>query len=348
MTGRERILTALKREQPDRVPTMEWVLNPDVTEAITGDRDALAFARKAGVDAIAVSLNYTSEKLDDKHFIDEWGVKRISYDEYPTPVGYPITDEASFEQYHVPDPDAEYRFDSIRRALERAQGEIGIVARVKDVFSIPRDLMGFEEFLMSFYLQPELTARLMQMCVEHSTRIGHNLREIGIEVVVIGDDIANNTGLLLRPEMYMEQVYPYFKQLVQNLKKEGLFVIKHSDGDLHAVLDALVDSGIDCLDPIDPLVNMDIAEMKKIYGDRIALKGNIDCVRTLVEKPLGDVRRETARCMLDASVGGGHIISSSNSIHRGISPENYKYFLQQVHELGSYPLDVEELRRIAE
>lgn len=347
MTGRERIISALKREQPDRVPTMEWVLNPDVTEAITGDRDQLAFAKKAGLDAIAVSLNYAKETFDDRHYIDEWGVKRISYDEYPTPVEYPIKDENDFKSFKVPDPDAEYRFDSIKKALKEADGEIGVVARVKDVFSEPRDLMGFEEFLMSFYLQPELAAQLMEMCVEHSTRIGHNLRELGVEVVVIGDDIANNTGLLMRPEMYLEQVYPYFKQLVQNLKKEGLYVIKHSDGDLRAVLDELVDSGIDCLDPIDPLGSMDIAYMKRVYGGRIALKGNIDCVKTLVDKPLEDVRAETARCILDASSGGGHIISSSNSIHKGIDPRNYKYFLEQVHELGVYPLDVKGLAKIA-
>lgn len=347
MTGKERILTALKRQQPDRVPTMEWVLNPDVTEAITGDRDQIAFAKKMGVDAVAVSLNYTKEKIDDRHFVDEWGVTRISYDEYPTPVGYPIKDENDFKNFKVPDPDAEYRFDSIKQALREADGEIGVIARVKDIFSLPRDMMGFEDFLMSFYLQPELAAQLMQMCVEHSTRIGHNLRELGIEVVVVGDDIANNTGLLMRPEMYVEQVYPHFKQLVQNLKKEGLYVIKHSDGDLRAVLPELVDSGIDCLDPIDPLGSMDIAYMKKTYGGRIALKGNIDCVKTLVEKPLADVRKETARCILDASVGGGHIISSSNSIHKGIAPDNYKYFLEQVCELGAYPLDTQALEKIA-
>lgn len=347
MTGKERMITALKRQQPDRVPTMEWVLNPDVTEAITGDRDQIAFAKKMGIDAVAVSLNYSKETVDSEHFVDEWGVKRISYDEYPTPVGYPIKDEADFKQFKVPDPDAEYRFDSIKKALKQAEGEIGIVARVKDIFSQPRDMMGFEDFLMSFYLQPELAAQLMEMCVEHSTRIGKNLKELGVEIVVIGDDIANNTGLLMRPDMYVEQVYPHFKQLVQNLKAEGLYVIKHSDGDLRAVLDELVDSGIDCLDPIDPLGDMDIAYMKKTYGDRIALKGNIDCVGTLVDKSLEDVKKETARCLLDASFGGGHIISSSNSIHKGINPKNYECFLEEVHEMGVYPLDKEALEKVA-
>ncbi|MEG2189125.1 MAG: hypothetical protein RRY08_04780, partial [Christensenella sp.] len=127
MTGAERIITALKRQQPDRVPTMEWVLNPDVTEAITGDRDQIKFAKKMGVDAVSVSLNYTKQTIDDKHFMDEWGVTRISYDEYPTPVAYPIKEESDFDGFNVPDPDAEHRFDSIRQALKEAEGEVGVV-----------------------------------------------------------------------------------------------------------------------------------------------------------------------------------------------------------------------------
>ena len=147
--------------------------------------------------------------------------------------------------------------------------------------------------------------------------------------------------------MFREQVLPYFDKLVKNLKAAGLYVIKHSDGDLRAVLDDLVDTGIDCLDPIDPLGHMSMSHMKKEYGHRIALKGNVDCVDTLVNKSTADVRREMALCMLEGSLGGGHIISSSNSIHRGINPVNYRCFLEAVKEFGAYPLDIEQLRRIA-
>ncbi len=346
MTGRERILAALRRQQPDRLPTMEWVLHPHVMKDMNGAVSDVEFARKAGLDGIAVSLDYTQERIDDRHFKDEWGVVRVSYDDYPNPVGYPVKDIADFEKIVIPDPDADYRYNKIKKALAAVGDEIAVVPRVKDVFSQPRDLMGFEEFLMAFYLDPELIEAMMKMCVAHSTAIAKNLVEIGIEAVVIGDDIANNTGLLIKPEMYLEQVYPYFKELVGNFKDLGLLVIKHSDGDLRAILPELVESGIDCLDPIDPLGNMDMAYMKKTYGARIALKGNVDCVETLVGKPVDDVRKETAQCILDGAVGGGHIISSSNSIHKGISPVNYQAFLDAVIEFGYYPIDEEYLRKV--
>lgn len=346
MTGRARIIAALNRKIPDRVPTMEWILHPEVMKNMNGADSDIEFAIKAGLDGIAVSLDYTKKIIDNRHFIDEWGVTRVSYDDYPNPIGYPIKTMADFEKFAVPDPDAEHRFDKIKDALNQVGDEIAVVARVKDVISQPRDLMGFEDFLMAFYLDPELIEALMKMCVEHSTKIAKNLVEIGVQAIVIGDDIANNTGLLMSPGMYLEQVYPYFKELVGNFKKLGLLVIKHSDGDLRAILPELVDSGIDCLDPIDPLGNMDMGYMKKKYGNRIALKGNVDCVETLVGKPIEQVRKETLQCMLEGSVGGGHIISSSNSIHRGINPQNYQVFLDTVKEYGVYPIDENGLREV--
>ncbi len=348
MTGRERVITALERKEPDRLPTMEWVLHPQVMQQMYGTTNDLEFAKRADLDGVAVSLNYTKQRIDSRHIIDEWGVTRVTYDDYPNPVGFPIETMDDFEKMKVPDPDAEYRFDSIKNALETVSPEIAVVARVKDVFSHPRDLMGFENFLMAFYLQPELVEALMLMCVEHSTRIARNLKEIGVEVIVIGDDIANNLGLLVSPEMYLAQVYPHFKTLVENFKKIGLYVIKHSDGDLRAVTKELVDTGIDCLDPIDPLGSMDIRYMKQTYGERVALKGNVDCVKTLVDGSKKDVIQDTLNCMLAASVGGGHIISSSNSIHRGIDSGLYQVFLDTIREYGTYPIDTDRITHALE
>jgi len=347
MTGRERLISALKREKPDRLPTLEWVLDTEITQAITGDSDQIEFAKKRNIDGVSVSLNYRNTTIDDKHFVDEWGVTRISYDEYPTPVKHPIETLEDFEKLKIPDPNDEYHYQSIRDAVTRCKTEdIAVVGRVKDIFSQPRDLMGFQEFLMSFYLEPELATRMMEMCVEHSTVVGKNLRKLGVDIVVIGDDIAHNTGLLLSPEMFREQVLPHLTELVQNLKKEGLYVIKHSDGDLNSIVDDLVGTGIDCLDPIDPLGHMDMKSVTEQYANQIARKGNVDCVSVLVDQSVEKVWAETARCILEGAQPGGHIISSSNSIHRGINPTNYSAFLDAARELGVYPLDIERLNKV--
>ncbi len=344
MTGRERVLAVLQRQEPDRVPTFEWIINPGVIEKMTGQRSEIEFIRQLHLDGMAVGTDMQKTPVDDRHFKDEWGITRVTYDEYPNAVGFPISDEGDLKTLTVPDPDADYRFDNIRHVMQEFGDEKAIIIRLRDVFSQPRDLLGFEHFLMSFYTQPDLVKRLMEISVDYNTRLAKNAKELGGEVIVVGDDIATNKGLLIRPKMYREMVLPYFNQLIANFKALGFYVIKHTDGDIRKVLDDLVDSGIDCLDPIDPLGGLDIGDIKERYGDQVCLKGNVDCVSTLVDKTPDEVVREVKACILAASPGGGHIISSSNSIHSGIHPVNYRTFLDAVKEYGTYPLDFEHLR----
>lgn len=352
MTGRERVLTVLDRKMPDRVPTMEWILASNVLDGAYGTKDPVEFAYRADLDALAVSLNYKNRVLDvdesgNETFINEWGITCKVHEEYPMPVVHPIQEMDDLKDFVVPDPDASYRFDNIIKTQKAFGDERMVVARVRDVVSQPRDLMGFTNYLASFYEDEDLIYQLSKISCDYSMRICENLHDLGIEVIVIGDDIADNFSLLMSPVMFREMVLPHFTKLVQHAKRMGMKVIKHSDGDLNAVVEDLIGAGIDCLDPIDRRGHMDMGELKRKYGHQIAFKGNVDCVSTLVDQPLSAVRREVAQCLLEGGRDGGLILSSSNSIHAGVNPQNWKYMLELREELGRYPLDVDKLERIA-
>jgi uroporphyrinogen decarboxylase len=102
----------------------------------------------------------------------------------------------------------------------------------------------------------------------------------------------------------------------------------------------IVDSGIDCLDPIDPVAGMNLTEIKQQYGGRIALKGNVDCAQTLTFKSVAETVAETKACLRIAAPGGGYILSSSNSIHSAVKPENYVAMLDTLQQYGTYPIRV--------
>jgi uroporphyrinogen decarboxylase len=103
----------------------------------------------------------------------------------------------------------------------------------------------------------------------------------------------------------------------------------------------IVDSGIDCLDPIDPVAGMDIAAVKAKYGDRIALKGNVDCAHTLTFGSVKEVIEETKDVIRKAGGGGGLILSSSNTVHSSAKPENYLAMLHALRMYGRYPLSLD-------
>jgi uroporphyrinogen decarboxylase len=78
--------------------------------------------------------------------------------------------------------------------------------------------------------------------------------------------------------------------------------------------------------------------VKEKYGDRIALKGNVDCAQTLSYASVDEVVEETKEVIRKGAPSGGFILSSSNSIHASVKPENYLAMLDTLKKYGSYPL----------
>jgi uroporphyrinogen decarboxylase len=115
-------------------------------------------------------------------------------------------------------------------------------------------------------------------------------------------------------------------------KRRGIPVLKHSDGNLYPILDDLVEAGISGLHPMEPGA-MDLADVKKKYGEKICLLGNVDCKHVLPSGTEEDVRRDTRRCIDAAAKEGGHILTSSSSIHANSQFEN---FYTMVNETGKH------------
>jgi uroporphyrinogen decarboxylase len=151
------------------------------------------------------------------------------------------------------------------------------------------------------------------------------------------DDVANDMGLLLNPELYFRLIAPRFRRVVQGFKALGYLTIKHSDGDIRPLIDWWLDSGVDCLDPVDPAAGLDLGDFKARYGGRACLKGNVNCTGPLANGPAAAIESEVRECIRKGAPGGGYILSSSNIIHSGVPPANYAVMLKALRELGRYP-----------
>jgi uroporphyrinogen decarboxylase len=145
----------------------------------------------------------------------------------------------------------------------------------------------------------------------------------------------------MSPQHFRQFVLPYLKRSIDAAHDEGVPFIKHTDGNIWAILDDLVQAGIDALDPIEPAAGMDIGEVKAKYGDRIAVIGNVDCSFVLTRGTVEEVEEAVKETIAKASPGGGHILASSNSIHPAVKPENYKAMVEAARKFGRYPIDPE-------
>ena len=338
MNGKQRILAALRREVPDTVPMFEWFVDVTVGEALVGSGDAIDVAERLDLDGVNVRANYRSERIDDVTLVDEWGMKRqLTGDVLPAVVASPIADITQHAGFTFPDPEAPHRFETLERALDRFGDERAIVLNLRDGFSDMRDLLGYEGALMAMLLEPEHFDALLDRAIGYNLKLAEVAKaRYGTQIVATTDDVANATGLLMRPATYFDRLGPGFKKVIGGYKELGYLVIKHCDGNVDAVLDHWIESGIDCLDPIDPAGGYTIPGMKERIGDKVCLKGNVDCTGALCTGTAEEVAEEVRQCIDGGAAGGGLIISSSNTIHRGVKPENFKAMIEAVREYGVY------------
>ncbi|MBN1299381.1 MAG: hypothetical protein JW997_06825 [Actinobacteria bacterium] len=337
LSGEERLLRTLQLKQADRVPHFEWYIDKKVINAISPGKSYEEFCYLADNDAICVDCNYDKKFIEGGLIQDEWGmIKKDTGEAHTYPVDGPIRTMKDMENYTPPDPHKPGRYESIEKAVKKHEGKKAIVLHLNDVFSIPSRMMPFETFLIKAFEEPEVVKALIKMSVDVNLQLAEEAVKRGIKIIYTGDDYAYNSGPIISPSIFRDIFYPELKRVVKGYKELGLYVIKHTDGNIMPILDMVIDSGFDCLDPIDPIAGMNLKQMKKDYGDRICLKGNVDCADTLSFKSREETIEETKRCLDDAMAGGGYILSSSNSIHSAVKPENYLAMVETVKKFGVY------------
>jgi uroporphyrinogen decarboxylase len=342
MTSAERVLRVLRREEPDRLPHFEWIIDRRVRDAICPGSTMEEFTVRMGLDAILTAPDYRREQIGPSRFRNEWGaILEYSGEEYGMPMGGPIQTSADLERYVAPDPHAAGRFASLEKLVGRYKGKLAIGVHLNDVLSIPRNLMGFENLMAAFGEEPDLVRGLVELSVKTNLELAREAARRGADFVFTGDDYASTEGPFISPRMFREMLAPQLKSVMTGFKELGLLVIKHTDGNILPILDLIVDSGIDALDPIDPISGLDIGEMKHRLGHKLALKGNVDCAHTLTNGTEKQVTEETISVIRKAADGGGLIVSSSNSIHSGVKPGNYLAMWNAIRAYGRYPIRLE-------
>ncbi len=332
-------MRTLRREEPDRVPHFEWIIDRRVRDAICPGSTMEEFTVRMGLDAILTAPDYLKEQIGPHRFRNEWGtILEYSAEEYGMPVAGPIKTLTDLESYCAPNPHQPGRFASLEKLVSRYKGKLAIGVHLNDVLSVPRNLMGFENLMAAFGEEPELVRGLVELSVKTNLELAKEAAQRGADFVFTGDDYASTERPFISPRMFRELLAPQLKRVMMGFKELGLLVIKHTDGNILPILDMIVDSGIDVLDPIDPIAGLDIGDMKGRLGHKLALKGNVDCAHTLTNGTEKQVVEETISVLRKAGAGGGLIVSSSNSIHSGVKPGNYLAMWNVIRTYGRYPL----------
>ncbi len=136
-------------------------------------------------------------------------------------------------------------------------------------------------------------------------------------------DYCFNVNPFYTPEMFSQVVAPYLARIIDEYRSMGYYSIKHTDGNIMPIVDQMVDCKPDALHSLDPQGGVDLAEVKRLYGDRVALCGNVNCglLQTGTEE---EVKADVRRALRDGMNGSGFIFCTSNCAYTGLPLERYE------------------------
>lgn len=193
-------------------------------------------------------------------------------------------------------------------------------------FSIP-DGQHIGAFSYRLADEPEKVKAEATAMVDRALSYAERLqRHGGLDGFALCADYCFNTGPFLSPRLFGEFITPYLARLIQGYRDLGFYTIKHTDGNIMPILDQLVQAHPHALHSLDPQAGVDIAEVKRLYGDRVCLIGNVNC--GLLDSGTDEEVVESVRYALRHGMpGGGYIFSTSNCIYTGMRLSRYELML---------------------
>ncbi len=348
-TPRQRVLTALQCQEPDRVPWLEIVVDEDVGRKILGEPWASRAPQVHQVSADWGPIGgsaYPLPVLAERLGLDGFGYQM-------TPPFYFDTEMTAGREYIVdgqihgradiaglrfPDPDDPARYTPVKRYLDENRGGYAVFALVS-LGSDPVILgLGHEAFGLLLYDDRDFVELLFDLYNEWIVRSLRHICGLGFDFIWVCDDLAFKNGPFLSPRLFREVIMPRFRRAAEAITLPWVF---HSDGNLMPILDELLSLGMNGLRPSEPGA-MDIYALKKHYGRQLCLMGNIDLINTLPHGTPVEVEAEVAEKIRRLGPGGGYILSSANSITSYCRPENVLTIGEAVRRYGRYPLGVQE------
>jgi len=348
----KRVLKALSYEKPDRIPITEYFWDEFLEKwrkekHLSEDKDIYQYYN---LDLKIISPNMDPQiescqiiKQTKEHVIFKSGFGCTLKKNYSTPIpqflDFSLPSAKEYERFFFEDPDNERRYNKERKDIINGDGFtpqcsfLEDVEKNKDKFCIfgsicdPCEVLwrirGYEGALMDMALMPKAVEKMAERIADFMIEIGKNeIRKGNLPGLWIWGDVASDKGMLFSPKSYQEIIFPSLKRICHTLKKEGIKLVYHSDGDLRAILPLLIEAGIDAIDPMQVRAGMDIIELRRKYGKQLAFVGNVN-----IYGPKEEIKRKVLK-KLKISKGGGWIASSSESVGNDVSIENYEYFLE--------------------
>ena len=358
MTPKERILAVLDRKPVDRLPVDLWH-TPEIGAALRqhfGVADDLAAYRALALDKIVwVFLDYHSGSgeragaqsgagAESGGSRTMWGVplKDIQagaahYAEFASAPLAGYDTPGSLEQYPWWPQAGRFDYAGAEQAARLAAREFAVIGPWVSFFEIYCQMRGLEQAMIDLVENEALVeATLDRIEAIQSEMMKRFFARAGkcLDLVFVSDDIAGQQSLLMAPGRWTRHLQPRLKRWCDLIHGHGLKVFYHTDGAARPLLRPILDCGVDVLNPIQHACpGMDMAGLKKEFGDRVIFHGGVDNQTVLPRGTPEQVRAEVRECRRTLGAGGtGYICCSCHNVQAGTPLENIFAMVETMQE----------------
>jgi uroporphyrinogen-III decarboxylase len=260
----------------------------------------------------------------------------------PLPLDFPVRDFSDWVRLKPLYTFNERRIDTMAIQRARAAQADGAIVRceIPGGWDTARELMGEEEACLAYYTQRELMTDILETLRDTSTKVLECITErLTIDQLYVHEDMAGKSGPLIGPSQVAEFIAPYYRACWEIVSERGTRLFNQdSDGNMMPVLDAFLDCGVNVMHPLEPAAGMDMVEVRKRYGRRLAVLGGID--KHVLRRTKREIDLELEYKLQPLMRGGGTVFGLDHRIPNGTPLENYRYYVRRGREiLGLPPLD---------
>lgn len=297
MTAYERVLASLNHQEVDFPPVYAYVESNTLYDHFAPGEGDLLKAAAIVHRALRVDVTYLVRRPPRNAAQTVWHEK-------------PYRTMADLEAWRPSEPQVEGMVAQLMAGYEAEK------AALEPETSVIRQGGGFllyystglELFSYALADRPALVEAMIENAFEHQRAwIKALVSHRPGPAFQICEDLGCKHGLMFDPAFLRRVFFPRLRELAEIVHDAGLKVVLHTDGDVSAVLDDIVDAGVDGLNPLE---SMDLAAVKQRYGKNLLLTGNVPSEVLSFGAP-NDVRRAVGDCIRAGWGSGGHWLDTS-------------------------------------
>ncbi|MFY9175872.1 MAG: uroporphyrinogen decarboxylase family protein [Caldicoprobacterales bacterium] len=262
----------------------------------------------------------------------------------PEYLDHPVKDMKTWEEnckWRL-DPNTPDRYIKLEETMEKAKEAAGkgmiITQNLVGGYMYLRSLIGPVDLLYKFYDDPELIHDCMETWFKLADHVIAKYQEyVTIDELFIGEDICYNHGPLISPEMIREFLFPYYQQLIANIKSRQIDRNRHlyfhvdTDGYANPVIPLYQELGMDRMSPFEVASGCDVVEIGKQYPNLI-ISGGID--KRILAQGKEAIDKHIDSILPIMKERGGYMPTCDHGVPEEVSFENYMHFRKRLLEFA--------------